>query len=216
MLGELLKDKIDEYHSVALQKNPLFRMAEDGTLTRHHLARFVNTAKYLVSFTPKHMQLAKRRAMEMNRPDLVAFFDQKMHEEDGHDAWAAEDYEKLTEGAIKKSDDAPIAPSVVEFVSFLEKTIDSDPVLYLPYILLAEYYTSLMGPKWLSDIQTHCAIPAEHVSIVGKHAELDKLHVIDDMAELNRMTDSERYQEPFLGVLRSALLFYDRIYSEIA
>jgi len=77
-------------------------------------------------------------------------------------------------------------PALYELTDLIERYIRLNPNLYLPYILLAEYFIVLVGPRWLSALETKCRLPSRFISIVGNHVELDKSHVDEDLREISR------------------------------
>ncbi|MCX6128119.1 MAG: hypothetical protein NTX25_03530, partial [Proteobacteria bacterium] len=65
------------------------------------------------------------------------------------------------------------------FVKANQAMIEKDPFGYFIYVLYAEYFTVLAGPPCLAAIEKNCKIPMSLMSIIGKHAELDRDHVQD-------------------------------------
>ena len=69
----------------------------------------------------------------------------------------------------------------------LERAIVARPASYLAYILFAEYITVLMGPVWVDALREHCAVPAEALSVVSRHADLDREHVAECVSEFDAL-----------------------------
>ncbi len=208
-----LTQEIEHFAEQTRTNNSFFLHVSEGSLTPVQLARFLYTAYYLVLHTPIHLHLAKDQSVAKGNELLAAFFDNKIKEEFAHQVWAVQDLTALMKEYGITELPEPV-PAVKELASFITDTIRKDPALYLPYILLAEYFTVLVGPYWTKMLAEKCHIPASLVSIIGNHVELDKEHVDHDLEELRALLKSES-QVNYDEVLRTSMSLYDRIYHEL-
>ncbi len=208
-----LTQQIESFAEHTRTNNLFFTQVTEGKLTPDQLARFLYTAYYLVLHTPIHLHLAKDQAEQRGNVALTNFFDSKIKEEFAHQVWAVQDLTALMKEYGIKELPEPV-PAVKELASFITDTSRKDPALYLPYILLAEYFTVLVGPYWTNKLTEKCHIPANLVSIIGNHVELDKDHVKHDLAELRELLQSDT-QVNYGEVLSASMVLYDRIYHEL-
>lgn len=208
----LMQREIDQFSHTVKANNPFFQKVFSGTLEAEHLARFLYTAYYLTLHTPIHLHLAKDVASSRGQDKLVKFFEEKINEEFGHDIWAAQDLQNLMHAHGMKRFPEPV-DGVKRLVRFIEQKIQEDPSLYLPYILLAEYFTVTMGKQWTEHLKNNPAIKNAQVSIVTKHIELDEAHVQHDIAVLDTLFCSERTDE-YIETLKESFEVYDQVYRE--
>jgi len=150
---------------------------------------------YLVRHTPLHLALARDVATRSGQRELAAFFDDKLAGEAGHDVWAENDLTALSRRFLLEAEVAP-ASAIVALVRDLEALIRRDPAAYLPYIFFAEYVTVLVGPFWVSMLDERCGVPAQTLSVVSQHAELDREHIREGREAIDRLLAST--QEPAL------------------
>jgi hypothetical protein len=214
MIGEL-KVRIEEYYRHGKDSNPLFRKASTGELHPIELQQYLRSTHYLVHHTPVHLKRAEEISRERKHVLLAEFFASKRREEDGHDRWAQSDLNHL-EKKFHPIQPRHVAKAILKLIQYNASNIEKDPALYLPYILLAEYFTVLMGPSWLKDLESNCGFTREMISVVGNHIELDKEHILHDIDALATLVDAEHYRQPFLEVLEECLRFYDAFAFEIA
>lgn len=216
MLDTLLKENIERYCHRARETNPLFVRARKGELSPQHIHTYLTNVLFLIRHTPPYLQLARQRSAQLGLKDLEAFYASKLGEEQGHDAWAESDISKLKQAFRLEQAPPGVSASMRELVLYLETVIERDPALYLPYILLAEYSTVLIGPSFLNDLREKCGIPPEMMSVIGNHAELDRNHVIDDLAAIGKLLESKKSHEPFLDVFQHSSRLYEQFCRDIS
>lgn len=214
MIGDL-KLRIEQYYESGKYSNPLFRKAASGQLHPMELQQYLRSTHYLVHHTPIHLKMAEEISRERKHVGLAEFFHAKRREEDGHDRWAESDLNHL-EKKFHPVEQRHVAKAILKLIQYNHSNIETDPALYLPYIFLAEYFTVLMGPTWLRDLEAKCGFTREMVSVVGNHIELDKDHIIHDLQALTNLVDAHLYRELFMTVLEECLGFYDAFATEIA
>jgi pyrroloquinoline quinone (PQQ) biosynthesis protein C len=201
MIGEALNEEINRQVSAARGHNPLLTKAEDGSLGPRMIARYLANVHQLVKHTPIHLLRARDRAKDRGDLALARHFEHKLEEEAGHDQWAEKDREGLARRSGATATDA-VVPAMSEMLAFIESLIDRDPTLYLAYILFAEQLVVLMGPEWLSLLETRCGIPRSVMTVVGNHAELDKDHVAEALDVIDALVGDPAK----LPAMREALL----------
>jgi hypothetical protein len=203
MISEVLRKDIDEYVCL-LRQSPLLQQARAGRVTPAMVGRYLASIHYLLTQTPVHLALAQQRAAEHGRPALLRYFEQKLREEQDHHEWAEADQSRLADlfgdAAIQKP-----AQTMLALVRNTRAIIDRDPVLYLAYILFAEYFTVAIGPEWLGALDEHCGIPVSTLTAISHHVELDKHHVAEGCREMDVLVDDERLHEPLRHVLRDTM-----------
>ena len=214
MFGNALRLEIELYAATMRKKNPLFTKAEDGTLSRAHVARYLANIHYLIRHTPVYLERARERALALGDTRLAEHYTHKLDEEQGHDAWAERDVERVS----RTSDVVPRLDNAVamrELVDYLGMIIDEDPALYLAYILFAEYLIVLLGPEWLALLESRCGIPHSSMTVIGNHAELDKNHVEEALDEIDELVGDPVKLPRMREVLRDSILFFDRFCAEV-
>lgn len=213
MIGNTLREEIEKFHERMSRENPLFVNARNGRLTPREVSVYLANILYLIQHTPVHLKLALQKATERESKPLVSFFKTKLKEEEGHDAWAENDLSSLV-GAYDVAHPAELSPTMLSLVQYITDTINTDPTLYLAYIVLAEYFTVLIAPGWLSDLSTRCNIPSDMLSVVKNHAELDKDHVIDDLKIIDSLADTT-YATVLRSVLQISMRHFEAFAAEI-
>jgi pyrroloquinoline quinone (PQQ) biosynthesis protein C len=194
--------------------NRLLALARQGKVTAEIVVAYLSGVLFMVRQTPVHLALAARRARETGREDLAGFFARKIAEEQGHDRWALDDFEELGRLFGTAAAQHPDA-SMIALAELLAGAIQRAPASYLAYILFTEHLTVLLGPVWLTALEERCGIPRRALSVVAKHAELDREHVQEALRELDALlTDAD---VPGLDhVLARASAQYDDFYARLA
>ncbi|HMJ16622.1 MAG TPA: hypothetical protein VK524_34645 [Polyangiaceae bacterium] len=215
MIGQQLKVEIEEYAERLRGSSNLLRRARQGTLGRPAVLAFLWNIRYVLRETPSYLALARGVAEERGQRELAAFYEQKIADESGHDRWADQDLVSLDPKLDLVRSTPPMEP-LSELMVFLRSTIRREPADLLVYMLFAEYLTVLLGPDWIAALESHCGIPASSMTSIGKHVELDKDHVQDDLATLRallpRDADVVRLQE----TLRCFMAYWERFYEQLA
>jgi len=136
----------------------------------------------------------------------------KLSEEAGHDKWAEADL--LTLNA--DPGDRGVQPSIRELVDYIHNIIDREPILYLAYILFAEYLTVSVGPKWLHLLEEKCKVSSGAMSVVAKHIELDKFHVEEALDCIDDLVGDPAKLPLLREVLRASMAYFERFMTELA
>lgn len=168
--------------------NPFFLRASQGTLDEKNFVKYLNSVWYLVTQTEPCLSQAYKKSLNLGSVELAHFFKSKIKEESGHEKWAEADLQKFKfKAEIEKVDD-----SIYEMLSDIRATIESDPRMYLVYILFNEYFLVLVAPQLLGDIEKNCGYSKNYFSIISNHQELDVHHVEHDLKYLeNHFSESE-------------------------
>lgn len=199
MIGDALRTDIESF-AARKRNNPVFFMAENGTLTSEMVRRYIACVHYMISLTPAHMTRARERALTLGDEKLADHFAHKLEEELGHDVWSERDLESLTRLAAATTS-AEVAPSAKRLGAYIERIIDEDPALYLSYIAFAEYMTVMLAPEWLALIEERCGIPRAALTVIDNHVELDRDHAEEAFALMDDLVGDPRK----LGRMRKAL-----------
>ena len=163
---------------------------------------------------PIHLRLARDHARLRRQERLAAYFEHKLGEEEGHDAWAARDIARISERSDARGAAAPV-PTMRELIVFLQETIEKEPMRYLAYILFAEYFTVVMGPEWVRALEQHCGIPTGAMTVITNHAELDKAHVAEGVAEIDALV-GESDRPALMATLSESMTHFERFLDELA
>jgi hypothetical protein len=214
MISFALKKRIDEYAAQLEATSELLALARAGTLRIETVALYLVSVRHLVRHTPAELGLARRSALARSRSDLAAYFEQKLAEENGHDLWADDDLGKLRERFGASSEHRPLA-SMQALIDFVLQLAESDPESYLAYILFAEYFTVVIGPVWIEALR-HIGIPADAMTVIGHHVELDVHHVREGSAELDALVRTDDGARRLHAALTATTLHYDAFLAQLA
>ena len=214
MIGDALRVELERYAATLEQENPLYIAARRGTFTPEVAARYLVNVRHLVRHTSPHLKRARARALARRVPALADHFDHKLAEERGHDLWAEHDLQKLR-ARFGTPDDAGIVPTLTALLEFLERTIDRDPALYLAYVLFAEYVIAARGAEWLAVVQDVCGIPIGSMSVIAKHAELDREHTHEGFETIDALITEPAMLAPMRDVLLTSRDLFEGFCSEI-
>jgi len=213
MIALSLRDQIDVYASTLKTGNALFRRASEGTLGVEEVAFYLTNIRELVKTTPRQLTVARRHAKRLGNDALAAHFHHKLGEEVGHDRWADEDLETLRPRVRAVSPD--VCASMRELIAWIDATIEEDPVLHLAYMLFSEYLIVLLGPAWLELLEARCGIPRSSMTVIDKHAELDRDHVDEAMDEIDRLVDDPAKLRRMREVVADATAHFERFCTEV-
>lgn len=205
MIGNALRIDIEKYAG-EVEHNVLFTATRAGKITREMMARYVTGIHYLLTMTPIHLRRARARALAMGNTALAEHFQHKMGEEVGHDAWAENDLAALEAKASEREDVLEAAKAMMRNN---ERLIDEDPSLYLAYIAFVEYFTVIIGPKWLLLLEERCGIPRAKMTAVGNHVELDREHAEEGFAVIDDLVGDPKMLVPMREAMMSAMACYD-------
>jgi hypothetical protein len=214
MIVQALTHEIEQYADRLHRENRLLALARQGKVTKEVIVAYLSGVLLMLRKTAVHLPRAAARAREVGRPDLAAFFEHKLEEERGHDQWALADFAELGrlfgEAAVQ-----PPHPRMLALAELLEEAIERAPATYLAYMLLAEYFTVLVGPAWLTALEEQCGIPRHALSVVSKHVELDRDHVQESVRELDALVTGEDLPAMDDVVARS-IACYDAFFATLA
>jgi len=212
-IGNALKSEIENYAQSLAQSSELIRAAEKGLLTSRHISAYVSGLLFLIRGALRVLDRAERRARAKGDLSLADYYHQKLSEEEGHDRWAQGDLAKLPPAEEYGRNLSTAA--LGRLLTYLDRVVAQDPCLFLPYMLLAEYLTVLVGPGWLRTLETRCGIPQSSVTVVANHVELDKEHVMEGIQAIDFLANSADNIQPMLTVLRRSFSYLEEFLDEI-
>lgn len=186
--GTVLKSDIERFAAEVRGTNELFAKARAGAVGPRAMAVYLSSLLHLVRHTPSCLADAEARARQLGQLALAEYLGRKRVEEIGHDVWAEQDLEVLR--AHHDVGAAGCAGAMEELVAYVRELARCRPLEYVAYMLFAEYLTVLLGPEWVRTLEERCAIPANAVSIVTRHAELDRAHAAAGFAEVEGLLRS--------------------------
>ncbi len=213
MIGDALRARIETYAASSKERNALFTSAAKGTMTAEHVTLYLANVRALVAHTPLHLARAREAATIRKDYALAAHYDERIREEDGHEAWAVEDLAKVSQRA--KNGRTDVLPSMRGMLEYIESVIDEDPTLYLAYIMFAEYLIVLVGPDWLDVLEERCGIPRSAMTVIAKHAELDKTHVQEALDKIDDLVAAPEKLPALRRVLEGSIAQFDRFCEEL-
>src|SRR5262245_47753898 len=137
----VLRQTIERAAEDVRQSSALATLVKKGAITPRAIAVYLESLRFLFSSSPELLRTAAQRSEALGRSALADYFRDKIHEEQGHDNWAATDLAKLPAAVT-----AGVRPAqaVVELVELQRSLIARDPICYVAYILWAEYLTALL------------------------------------------------------------------------
>jgi hypothetical protein len=213
MIADALRLDIEAHAQRARMSNPLQRRAAAGELSLAAVEHYVVTLRYMVANSVPNLARARDHARSLRLDALAAYYDEKLREEAGHEAWADHDLRVLGRCDDRRSRKA--APSAVRLNEFLCRTIDRDPLHYLAYVFWAEYFTTLVGGELVRLLVENCDVPRDALTCLAKHVELDKDHTEENLEALDALVENPRTLEPLREVLSESMALFDRICDEI-
>jgi len=214
MISEYLKHDIEVYASELRRSSRLLQLARLGEVTAEAMAVYVANLRLLVRETEVNLRLAQRRATELGRSDLATFFAHKRDEELGHERWADDDMDRLkSQFAAKASDED--SPAISGLLDYLRTAIEDEPYRYLAYMLLAEYVTVLVGPELLALLEGRCGIPSASLTVIGRHAELDREHTSEGLRQIDDAVVDMSYLGVMRETIRTSMGYFNSFWNEI-
>ena len=212
MSARKLTEDIEAF-AARMRQSRLMLQAQQGRVSRKTVERYLRAIHYLVRHTPVHLELARKRAEFLCETELAGYFERKAGEESGHDRWAEADLvalgASLDGGAVSVS-------SVVALEKYLRKIIEEDPGRYLAYILFAEYFTVLMGSEWVQTLEQRCGVPPRSMSVIERHVDLDKGHVVDGIREIETLISDPERLERLHETLEQSMRYFAAFCDELA
>jgi len=214
MIGDAIRADIEAY-AVRRSDNPLFKMTEEGAVTKAMVIQYLANLRFMHASTPTHCRRASDRAMDLGIPKLAAYFEEKIAEEMGHEAWADRDMAKLRPEA-KVEPNSAVTESIRSLVALIERTIDANPAFYLAYIAFSEYITVILGPAWLDLLSERCGIPHTSMTAIGNHVELDREHAEEVFGCIDDFVTDPKQIGVMRELLRNVVRHFDGFCAEIA
>jgi hypothetical protein len=184
MKTDKIKEIIQAITKDLQARHPLLLGAENGTITPGVVALYLHNLAYLFQQTTVYLERARDVSLERSLPELAKFMDDKIPEEKGHDQWAKSDL--LHHTSPKNREELMVVSEMERLVVYVRELIDSDPRLFLAYMIFAEYFTVLAGPEFLKNLETKCGIPRSQMTAIANHEEADQHHVIEDLEVIQR------------------------------
>ena len=214
MIADALRAEIESYAARMRKSNPLFVHAEDGSLSVPTVARYLANVHYLIRHTPIYLERARERSVAQNDDLLARHFEEKLDEEEGHDQWVEGDRARLSQ-EVGGRVSASVTVAMQELVTYLAEIIDEDPKLYLSYILFAEYLIVLLGPEWLTLLETRCGIPQSSMTVIAKHAELDREHTEEALDKIDDLVADPTMLPRMRQVLLASIEHFETFCAEV-
>ncbi len=211
MHSQALAATVESFHRHWRAENPLFFQVSSGQFNNDKAGKYLKSILYIITHTPIHLKKAAQVAAERNLPELEAFFKEKLHEEDGHDAWAKDD---LKAGGHDYST-GEVTQTIQQLVAYLDHLIEHDPTHYIAYILFAEYFTVLAGPELVELLVERCGLKRSQFSVIDNHAELDKAHIQHDFHCIDEVIPQHYQTQDLLTILERSCAFYDEFCREV-
>lgn len=213
MIGDALRAHIETYAASSKERNALFTSAAKGAMTAEHVTLYLANVRVVVGHTPVHLARAREAATLRKDYALAAHFDERIREEEGHEAWAVEDLAKVSRRAKEARTD--VLDSTRSLLEYIEGVIDEDPTLYLAYILFTEYLIVLVGPAWLEMLEERCGIPRSAMTVIANHAELDKTHVQEALDKIDDLVAAPEKLPALKRVLEGSIAKFELFCEEV-
>lgn len=210
MIGDALRTDIEQW-AARREQNPVFALAKRGAFGRELIAQYLANVTHMVRLTPHYLVLARDAARARGNAGLTEYFQHKLEEEVGHDAWGEADLASL--GATGSSQ--PL-PSIVRLTEYLTESIKTDPALYVCYIAWAEYMTVLVGPEFLALIEERNGVSRTSMSVIDKHVVLDIDHSEEALGAIDELVGDPRMIGPMRKALAEIIEIFDSFFSELA
>lgn len=209
MIASSIRQEILDYAERTRVSNAFMLRAAEGRLPGDAVARYLASLRYMLEWTPTHLQRSFSIAEERGAEKLAAYFAQKLREEQGHDAWAASDVRALVQQFKLQERPAPV-PSMVELARYLGHLIERDPRLYLTYILWAEFITAQLGTELVGYLEQRCGVARGSLSAVVKHVELDGDHADSGFYEVDALVEDP----DFLPRMRETMVQFTQMFEQ--
>lgn len=211
-ISTLLKEQTETWSADVLQNSRLTTLARTGRLSSRAMAVYLESMRYLLSSSERNLARAARRAHDLGQVELERYFQAKVGEEQGHDAWVADDLEQLPEAAR-----ARISPtrSIVALSALQGHLIDRDPICFVAYVAWAEYTTALAGDGFL-DALAGSGYERTQVSSMAKHVDLDRDHAPAGLFELDRLWRGTPDAHTILSGIAQARQFFEGFFDEVS
>ena len=212
MIRQVLTHEIEQ-HAARVRSGRLMSLAERGLLTPAMMARYLASLRYLLEFSAPFLARARDLARSSGRHALADFFHQKVGEETGHHLWAVDDLTALQRRHAVPGAPEPV-PAIQALVEQIRVWIETEPALYLAYNMWAEYFTSLAGGEFVKVAIERCDIPADALTCLSKHVELDVGHAEEDIRTIAALVDDPALVPRLREVVVRTAELFDRACEE--
>jgi hypothetical protein len=209
-----LRQSIEHSANDLRQNSALARLVKQGRITPRAIALYLESLRYLFSYSEPHLLQAAERADALGDVRLGDYFREKAAEEKGHDGWASADLARLP--AASSAGVEP-AHAIRELVSLQRALISQHPMCYAAYVLWAEYLTTLLGDEWLAALAA-AGYGRDQLSAAAKHLDADREHVLRGFADIEALWQGKPEPSIVLAAVERAArvfrAFCDEICSE--
>jgi pyrroloquinoline quinone (PQQ) biosynthesis protein C len=212
MLSKKMLSVIEEFSEQILKENPFALAAQEGLVTEQQITTYLQNLRWVFKNNTAYLKFAEQRAEQLSLFELKNFFQSKYKEEIGHEQWAEED---LKHREVQNSTNSDfILPSTRRLIAYLHDLIHADPNLFLAYMLFTEYFTVIVGPRFLSLLENQCGIPRSEVSSIGKHVEADQAHTTEDAEIIDHLVYGTSHSAAMMEALYGSIVRIDCLLAE--
>jgi RimJ/RimL family protein N-acetyltransferase len=211
IVADGLKGQIEAWALGFVERCELIRLARAGRLPPRALALYLESLRYLFLQGQALLGLGALRCEELDDPALAAYFRGKLREESGHDRWAEQDLLGLP---VESRGDSMPARGALELAALQRRALDRHPLGFAVYILWAEYFTALVGDRWLEAFARSGFQPGS-VTALSKHVEADRVHAALGFAEVERLWRGQPAADALTAIVAEAASTFERFCDEI-
>ncbi len=209
-----MKSIVERLYQDQLSNGLFFKALRSGVFTITNLKCYMSNVYHVIKLTPELLTAGMTKADTLGLPALREYYKLKYREEADHHSWALEDIIKINEHYGLSGIDEPLA-SIIELRRQLFQDSETNPYSYVAYIFVAEYFTVLAGPWILAQCRDTCNIDTKFLSVVESHATLDAEHVPESLREFEGLyrektspTEMKFYAEKYCQLIGA---FFDDI-----
>lgn len=214
-LSEKMLAEIRSFHDMFKASNELYACAKAGTMSPTMLSALLAGIEYLTKSTIPCLEQAAAVARARGAEALARFYINKIPEEIGHDQWARNDRETIAKN-FAVHPDIIVPEGIYEMVGCQYAAMARNPKLYLVHMLFAEYFTVIAVGDWVTLLKEKSHLGPELMSVLTKHAELDRDHVEDDLHQINKFVSSHYEYCQCMEHLYRTMGNYEQFCSDIA
>ena len=186
-LAAVLKQKIEQVTADLRASTPMAEIARAGRFPPRALAFYLESLRFMFEQSQQNLASASLVSEARGESGLAEYFTRKRAEEDGHDAWARHDLSLLPGTATQHIQPAL---AVVRLTELQRTLLAKHGMLFVAYVLWAEYFTALVGDEWLEAL-AHSGYRRDQLSAVTEHVALDGAHALDGFAALETLWRGE-------------------------
>lgn len=209
--SERMKQAIEVYAVELGTKTQLAEIARRGELTPRAMALYLESLRYLLQNTQRHLALAAVHCEQLGRRQLAKYFRRKAGEEQDHDRWAIADLAHLPAKAVAGIRPAPAVRALVDLQA---RFIQEEPLCFVAYLQWAEYFSVHVGDAWL-DALAKSGYERSQVSAIDNHLEADRDHAAAGFSEIDELVEAGADPATMLGAIDQAGAVFERLCNEI-